>query len=137
MNITTTNNSNVSNWKRTIKGQYVVAAAGVALAMSAVFVSGITDRGSSQPSTVQHASVSSSLRVVSDADIAAGVLSSELANFGPNAATPVMRQASRADIDAAVLSTELANFAVPSRRVASEADTMAGVLSSERAAFGD
>jgi hypothetical protein len=239
MNLTTIANIPSSNWKR-IKGQYFAAAAGIALAVSAALVSGVTSSGSVKPASVQPRAATASTtparpvtphafyivadeqqgrelletlnaysqlamedgynmpqtfsvvlagpqaemlhgaspelmaamadvriidltqpgvffaaplqRVVSDADIAAGVLSTELATYGVPVeprevpvlgpefwsyeASPAVARASEADIAASVLSTELANYAVPTERVASEADIAAGVLSSELAHFG-
>jgi hypothetical protein len=149
MNITTIGNIPSTNWKR-IKGQTVFAVTGVALALSAIVgYNGLT--GSvSRPDT---ANVAVTQRQASQADIDAGVLSSEMATYDWTVAAP--RQASQADIMASVLSTELANFGAPVAPVqpadvehygmgqkpllvsppASQADIMAGVLSTELANF--
>ena len=75
--------------------------------------------------------------VASEADIAASVLSSELANFIAPATVP---KASDADVLASVISTEQATYGVPSvqpvQRQASAADIAASVLSTELAAYG-
>jgi hypothetical protein len=71
-------------------------------------------------------------RVASDSDIMASVISSELAAYGaPVAVATVNPYGSEADIMASVLSTELANFPVPAQRVASDSDILAGALSGE------
>ena len=141
-----------SNWKRTIKGQYVAAVAGVALAVSAVIAGSSIER--SRDTMPQQAAAALVQRQVSQADIDAAVLSSEMAHYGaPVAAaqpadvehygmgqTPLLvaPPATEADIAASVLSTELATYAVPAPVAkASDADIMAGVISSERAHFGN
>src|SRR3954464_5566090 len=140
---TISNSANNSNWKR-IKGQYLAAVAGVALAISAVVAFGPSAATSNQAAPVRPATAVTAdaqvQRQASDADIMAGVLSSELANFAPLA--PVAR-VTQADIDASVLSTEMAAYEFvpeqtvkPAQRQAFDADIMAGVIRPERAAFG-
>src|SRR5687767_5558816 len=107
MNLTTIGNITSSNWKRTIKGQYLAVAGGVALVLGAVFAGGsLVPGGSSMTSASVTASVQ---RQVSQADIDASVLSSEMAAYDFSVAPVQQRQASQADIAASILSTELAN----------------------------
>jgi hypothetical protein len=137
MNLTINSSSN--DIRKSIKVQHIALTAGVALAFTAGVVIGSSVRSTEYAASVPQ--TAPAVRQASEADIAAGVLSSELANFFAEAVPAVeSRSVSDADLAAGVLSSELANFiaeaapAVGTRSV-SDADLAASVLSSELANF--
>jgi hypothetical protein len=189
MNLTTIGHIPSNNWKR-VTTYSVSAAAGVALAISAVVAFGSSTSGPTSLAPSREASVlavsreapyetiqdyasreqailgtlSNPLQLrASEADIAASVLSTELANYMAPVASvkasdadvlssalsgemaaydfgatqPVQRQASAADIDAGILSSEMATYdwTVAAPRQVSQADIAASVLSTELATY--
>jgi hypothetical protein len=121
MNITTSKNS---NWKR-INAQHVAVVAGVALAVGAVFARvGVEGRTSFVPQPEVAAGVQ---RQVSQTDIAASVLSTELATWEP---VPSATAAKASSLWEALLVD-------PTQRDQLAADIAASVLSTERAQFGN